>query len=64
MYSPIILSWVSLQKKRHVQAQQNVWFFYMSVQVSISKYGDNYFVLEDAPSQFSFCFSKAPSSAI
>lgn len=31
----------------------------MSVQVFISKHGDNYFVLEDTPSQFLFYFSEA-----
>lgn len=50
--------------KTDVQAKQNVCFFYMSVQIFISRHGDNYFVLEDAPILLSFYFPEAPSSAI
>lgn len=50
--------------KTDVQAKQNVCFFYMSVQIFISRHGDNYFVLEDAPILLLFYFPEAPSSAI
>lgn len=36
----------------------------MSVQIFISRHGDNYFVLEDAPILLLFYFPEAPSSAI